>query len=76
MELRRLEALQNLSGTGTSKVIFDLAKPYGDIHAEAAGIAAALSGTESAKMRVAKPPATEEERPELERSASRSLGSK
>jgi regulator of protease activity HflC (stomatin/prohibitin superfamily) len=56
MELRRLEALQNLSAQGTSKVIFDLAKPYGDVHG-AAGIAAALADGESSdakKMRVAK----------------------
>ena len=46
MELRRLEALQNLSSQGTSKVIFDLAKPYGDVHG-AAGIAAALADGES-----------------------------
>ena len=42
MELRRLEALQNLSG-GTSKVIFDLAKPFGE--AQAAAAAMALTGT-------------------------------
>src|SRR5579859_1758273 len=56
MELRRLEALQNLSAQGTSKVIFDLAKPYGDVHG-AAGVSAALAGGESIdskKMRVAK----------------------
>ena len=56
MELRRLEALQNLSSQGTSKVIFDLAKPYADVHG-AAGIAAALAdgeSSESRKMRVAK----------------------
>jgi hypothetical protein len=56
MELRRLEALQNLSSQGTSKVIFDLAKPYGDVHG-AAGTAAAMADSESAeskKMRVAK----------------------
>jgi regulator of protease activity HflC (stomatin/prohibitin superfamily) len=41
MELRRLEALQNLSG-GTSKVIFDLAKPFSEVQAAAA--AAALTG--------------------------------
>jgi regulator of protease activity HflC (stomatin/prohibitin superfamily) len=41
MELRRLEALQNLSG-GTSKVIFDLAKPYGATETQAAAVAAAL----------------------------------
>ena len=53
MELRRLEALQNLSSQGTSKVIFDLAKPYADVHG-AAGLAAALSENEGAKnVRVA-----------------------
>ncbi len=41
MELRRLEALQNLSG-GTSKVIFDLAKPMGPSETQVAAIAAAL----------------------------------
>ena len=40
MELRRLEALQNLSG-GTSKVIFDLAKPFGDV--QGAAVAAAMA---------------------------------
>jgi regulator of protease activity HflC (stomatin/prohibitin superfamily) len=54
MELRRLEALQNLSSHGTSKVIFDLAKPYGDIHG-AAGIAAAMEGGEKKNVRVASP---------------------
>jgi regulator of protease activity HflC (stomatin/prohibitin superfamily) len=52
MELRRLEALQNLAGQGTSKVIFDLAKPYAEVH-EAAGVAAALASGD--KVRVAKP---------------------
>lgn len=47
MELRRLEALQNLSG-GTSKVIFDLAKPMGG-ETSAAAIAAAMG----ANVRVA-----------------------
>jgi len=42
MELRRLEALQNLSG-GTTKVIFDLAKPFGDT--QTAAVAAAMDGT-------------------------------
>lgn len=46
MELRRLEALQNLSG-GTSKVIFDLAKPQSDT--QTAALAAALG----ANVRVA-----------------------
>jgi regulator of protease activity HflC (stomatin/prohibitin superfamily) len=44
MELRRLEALQNLSG-GTSKVIFDLAKPQGASETQAAAVAAALGGS-------------------------------
>jgi regulator of protease activity HflC (stomatin/prohibitin superfamily) len=44
MELRRLEALQNLSG-GTSKVIFDLAKPAGASETQAAAVAAALGGS-------------------------------
>ncbi|HVJ95109.1 MAG TPA: SPFH domain-containing protein [Labilithrix sp.] len=44
MELRRLEALQNLSG-GTSKVIFDLAKPAGASETQAAALAAALGGS-------------------------------
>lgn len=44
MELRRLEALQNLSG-GTSKVIFDLAKPAGTSETQAAAMAAALGGS-------------------------------
>jgi regulator of protease activity HflC (stomatin/prohibitin superfamily) len=53
MELRRLEALQNLSSQGTSKVIFDLAKPYADVHG-AAGIAAALASGETRNVRVGK----------------------
>lgn len=48
MELRRLEALQNLSG-GTSKVIFDLAKPAGAGETQAAAMAAAMG----ANVRVA-----------------------
>lgn len=60
MELRRLEALQNLSATGTSKVIFDLAKPYGDVHG-AAGIAAAMESGEKHNVRVAKPSAAGQE---------------
>ena len=56
MELRRLEALQNLSATGTSKVIFDLAKPYGDVHG-AASVAAAMEDGQQRNVRVAKPAA-------------------
>jgi regulator of protease activity HflC (stomatin/prohibitin superfamily) len=54
MELRRLEALQNLTSHGTSKVIFDLAKPYGELHG-AAGIAAAMESGEQRNVRVARP---------------------
>jgi regulator of protease activity HflC (stomatin/prohibitin superfamily) len=54
MELRRLEALQNLSSQGTSKIIFDLAKPYSDIQG-AAGVAAALAEGEARNVRIAKP---------------------
>jgi regulator of protease activity HflC (stomatin/prohibitin superfamily) len=53
MELRRLEALQNLSVHGTTKIIFDLAKPYSDVHA-AAGVAAAVASGESRNVRVAR----------------------
>jgi len=53
MELRRLEALQNLTSSGTSKVIFDLAKPYADVHG-AAGVAAAMASGEERNVRVAK----------------------
>jgi regulator of protease activity HflC (stomatin/prohibitin superfamily) len=42
MELRRLEALQNLSH-GTSKVIFDLAKPDGDVRTRVAAMSAAMA---------------------------------
>jgi regulator of protease activity HflC (stomatin/prohibitin superfamily) len=57
MELRRLEALQNLSG-GTSKVIFDLAKPaHSDV--SAAAIAAAM-GT-NVRVASGKPNAAEED---------------
>jgi regulator of protease activity HflC (stomatin/prohibitin superfamily) len=64
MELRRLEALQNLSG-GTSKVIFDLAKPTGN-ETSAAAMAAAMGGNvrvadgreveEEPEERIAAPP--------------------
>ncbi len=63
MELRRLEALQNLSSQGTSKVIFDLAKPYADVHG-AAGIAAAMASGETRNVRVkGEPDEGEEEQP-------------
>jgi regulator of protease activity HflC (stomatin/prohibitin superfamily) len=39
MELRRLEALQGITGQGNTKVIFDLAKPYGDMRTSAVGAA-------------------------------------
>ena len=60
MELRRLEALQNISGQGNSKVIFDLAKPFHDDRAASAGIAAALAN-DRVVPRVRVPDAAEEQ---------------
>ena len=65
MELRRLEALQNLSSQGNSKVIFDLAKPYADVHG-AAAVAAAMEGGETRNVRVARPQAAGPGGPEAE----------
>jgi len=53
MELRRFEALANLS-QGNTKVIFDLAKPYDDVRHTAAAMAEAAV-TEPAKLRVDNP---------------------
>lgn len=53
MELRRFEALANLS-QGNTKVIFDLAKPYDDVRHTAAAMAEAAT-TEPAKVRVDNP---------------------
>jgi regulator of protease activity HflC (stomatin/prohibitin superfamily) len=50
MELRRFEALANLA-QGTTKVIFDLAKPFDDVRHTALSMAEA-SATEPAKLRV------------------------
>jgi regulator of protease activity HflC (stomatin/prohibitin superfamily) len=50
MELRRLEALQNLTASGTSKVIFDLARPYHDTGA--AAMAAAMADDQRSGVRV------------------------
>src|SRR5687767_4123819 len=45
MELRRFEALANLSQGGNTKVIFDLAKPYDDVRKTATAVAeAAVTG--------------------------------
>src|SRR4051812_27041099 len=53
MELRRFEALANLSQGGNTKVIFDLAKPFDDVRHQALAMAEA-SATEPAKVRVSK----------------------
>ncbi len=45
LELRRLEALQNLTSQGTSKVIFDLAKPFDDVQRQAAALAGAMDSS-------------------------------
>jgi regulator of protease activity HflC (stomatin/prohibitin superfamily) len=50
MELRRLEALQNITSTGNSKVIFDLAKPYDELRREASATAAAMSDTQAKRI--------------------------
>jgi len=47
MELRRFEALTNLAQTGATKVIFDLTKPYDEVHKAAAAVAQAM-GDETA----------------------------
>ena len=62
LELRRLEALQGISGTGNTKVIFDLAKPDSPVRAQAAAMAAALSSDTSAP----RPDATEYEEEVIE----------
>jgi len=53
MELRRFEALANLSQGGNTKVIFDLAKPFDDVRHQAVAMAEA-AGSEAAKVRVSK----------------------
>jgi regulator of protease activity HflC (stomatin/prohibitin superfamily) len=69
MELRRLEALQNLSSQGTSKVIFDLAKPYADVHG-AAGVAAAMASGETRNVRVKGDQEEDDEEPSPQQQAS------
>jgi len=53
MELRRLEALQNLTASGTSKVIFDLARPYEDSRVLAS--AAAMADDQRTGVRIDAP---------------------
>jgi regulator of protease activity HflC (stomatin/prohibitin superfamily) len=60
MELRRLEALQNLSH-GTSKVIFDLAKPDGEVRTRVAAMSAAMASDD--KREPEEVPASEGEAP-------------
>src|SRR3954469_7582529 len=56
MELRRFEALANLSQHGNTKVIFDLAKPYDDVRHTALAMAEASSEAQApAKVRVTGP---------------------
>ncbi|MFT3766684.1 MAG: SPFH domain-containing protein [Minicystis sp.] len=59
MELRRFEALANLSQGGNTKVIFDLAKPFEDLRhttdvRHTAAAMAEAAATEPAKVRVQK----------------------
>jgi regulator of protease activity HflC (stomatin/prohibitin superfamily) len=59
MELRRLEALQNITSVGSSKVIFDLAKPYDELRSAAAA-ASALTETTTQQ------PATQQQQPRIQ----------
>lgn len=52
MELRRLEALQNITGHGVSKVIFDLARPFDNTAKQTAALASALGDGERTGVRV------------------------
>jgi regulator of protease activity HflC (stomatin/prohibitin superfamily) len=52
MELRRLEALQNITHSGSSKVIFDLAKPYDDLRRETLATAAAVGAADATAARI------------------------
>lgn len=45
MELRRFETLANLAQSGATKVVFDLAKPYDDLHGMARKTAMAAAET-------------------------------
>ncbi|MBL8603314.1 MAG: SPFH domain-containing protein [Myxococcales bacterium] len=51
MELRRLEALQNLTGPGVSKVIFDLARPDDSMQRSVA-LAAAMGDAQRTQVRI------------------------
>jgi regulator of protease activity HflC (stomatin/prohibitin superfamily) len=59
LELRRLEALQGISGAGNTKIVFDLAKP-GGAESQVAALAAAMAGEARPAMdvRVAPGPQT------------------
>lgn len=51
MELRRFEALANLTQAGNTKVIFDLAKPYDDVRHQAVAMAeASATSTQTADV--------------------------
>ncbi|WP_437315440.1 SPFH domain-containing protein [Sorangium sp. So ce385] len=66
MELRRFEALANLS-QGNTKVIFDLAKPYDDVrHAAAAMAEAAATEVQPVRVREGHEPVDAEARREAE----------
>jgi len=67
MELRRFEALANLSQAGNTKVIFDLAKPYDDVRHTALAMAEASSTTvgelAAARPRLPAPVSNQPDRP-------------
>ncbi len=59
LELRRLEALQGISGAGNTKIVFDLAKP-GGAESQAAAMAAAMAGEARPAMDVRVAPEAQE----------------
>lgn len=63
LELRRLEALQGITGSGNTKVVFDLAKPMMDGRADVAAMSAALADDvrPAADVRVAENQARDDE---------------
>lgn len=68
LELRRLEALQGISGSGNTKIVFDLAKPSG-AESQAAALAAAMAGEARPAMDVRVAPQAEQYGEDFEQEA-------
>lgn len=61
IELRRFELLSNLTQSGTTKVVFDLAKPFDDVHRSAMAVSTSLidaAGGSTTPAPVSPPPAS------------------